>query len=56
MMLTTEQIQEIVAAALEETGHGNTDFIRSVREGRQNDGPFMRGALAVRDALAQAEQ
>jgi|GEM_PF-2715611 len=55
-MLTTEQIQDIVADALEEAGHGNTDFILSVREGRQNDGPFMRGALAVRDALEQSEQ
>ena len=50
-MLTDEDVRSIVADALEAVGHGNAEFIRSVRNGQQDDGPFMRGGLAVRDAL-----
>ncbi|MCE7796539.1 hypothetical protein LWE61_08180 [Sphingobium sufflavum] len=44
-----EQIAEIrsaVADALEQRGHGNREFLRQVRDGEQDDGPFMQGALA----------
>ena len=45
-----EQVRHIVADMLERTGHGNNQFIDSVRTGAQDDGPFMRAAMAVRDA------
>lgn len=42
-----EQIRAAVADALEHKGHGNREFLQSIREGRQDSGPFMIGALAV---------
>ncbi len=45
--MNIEQIREAVADALEARGHGNREFLRSIREGRQDSGPFMIGALAV---------
>lgn len=27
--------------------HGNEEFIRQIRDGEQDDGPFIKGALAV---------
>jgi len=46
-IMNIEQIREAVADALEARGHGNREFLRSIREGRQDSGPFMIGALAV---------
>ena len=45
-----EEVRRIVAEMLLETGHGNQLFVQSIREGGQDDGPFMRAAKAVRDA------
>ncbi|GAA0729810.1 hypothetical protein [Sphingomonas japonica] len=44
--MTREQTRATVADDLERT-HDNQEFIRQVREGEQDDGPFMRGALAI---------
>ncbi|GLT00149.1 hypothetical protein GCM10007897_15330 [Sphingobium jiangsuense] len=44
-----EQIDEIrasVADELERRGLSNRQFIREIREGKRDDGPFMTGALA----------
>lgn len=41
-----EQVRAAVADALEARGHGNREFIRQVREGAQDDGPYMIGAIA----------
>lgn len=49
--MTDEYVREVVADMLVETGHGNPQFISSVRAGGQDDGPYMRAALAVRDGL-----
>jgi len=27
--------------------HGNPEFIRQIRDGEQDDGPFITGALAI---------
>jgi len=27
--------------------HGNVEFIRQIRDGEQDDGPFITGALAI---------
>ena len=43
---TMEQVRETVATALEVIGHGNPEFIRQIRAGEQDDGPFMVGAIA----------
>jgi hypothetical protein len=45
-MDTIENVRAAVADALERRGHGNLQFIREIREGRRDDGPFMIGALA----------
>lgn len=55
MMIEIEAIREAVATALEKVGHGNELFIRSVREGGQDDGPFMVGAIAVMNLVKQDE-
>ena len=45
-MDTIENVRAAVADALETRGHGNLQFIREIRDGRRDDGPFMIGALA----------
>lgn len=41
-----EAIRAVVADAVARGGHGNRDFIADLRAGGQDDGPFMRGAVA----------
>lgn len=41
-----QDLRTAVADALTERRHGNAEFIRQVREGAQDDGPFMVGAIA----------
>ena len=45
--ITLKDIRNAVADELVKVGHGNELFIRSIRDGGQDDGPFMRGAFAV---------
>lgn len=50
-----EQITEIrdaVAKALERRGLDNREFLRQIRSGEQDDGPYMTGALACAEMLA----
>jgi hypothetical protein len=42
--MTDAQLREIVADSLP---HDNKEFIRQVREGEQDDGPYIRGAAAL---------
>lgn len=44
--MTLNELRNIVADRVEMT-HGNVEFIRQIRDGDQDDGPFMVGALAV---------
>lgn len=44
--MTLNELRNIVADHVEMT-HGNVEFIRQIRSGDQDDGPFMSGALAV---------
>lgn len=44
--MTHQELRNIVADRVEMT-HGNVEFIRQIRDGDQDDGPFMSGALAV---------
>lgn len=44
--MTHQELRNIVADHVEMT-HGNVEFIRQIRAGDQDDGPFMSGALAV---------
>lgn len=44
--MTHQELRNIVADRVEMT-HGNVEFIRQIRDGEQDDGPFMSGALAV---------
>jgi hypothetical protein len=41
-----EDIRDAVARALEQRGLENKEFLRQVREGEQDNGPYMVGALA----------
>lgn len=52
-----EAVRAAVADGLEARGHGNQQFLREIREGRRDDGPFMIGALiwARVQAMAPAE-
>lgn len=49
------QIRNIVADHVAKT-HGNEEFIRQIREGLQDDGPWMRAGYAVRDWVASQMQ
>jgi hypothetical protein len=49
--MTVDQVRTIVADMLVRVGHGNALFIQSMREGGQDDGPYMQAALAVRDQV-----
>jgi hypothetical protein len=44
--MTLNELRNIVADRVEMT-HGNVEFIRQIRSGDQDDGPFMSGALAA---------
>jgi hypothetical protein len=44
--MTLIELRSVVADHVEMT-HGNVEFIRQIRDGNQDDGPFMIGALAV---------
>lgn len=44
--MTLNELRNTVADRVEMT-HGNPEFIRQIRSGDQDDGPFMVGALAV---------
>ena len=44
--MTLIELRGVVADHVEMT-HGNVEFIRQLRDGDQDDGPFMIGALAV---------
>ena len=52
-MDTIENVRAAVADALETRGHGNLEFIREIREGSRDDGPFMIGALAWAKVASQ---
>jgi hypothetical protein len=44
--MTLNELRNIVADRVEML-HGNVEFIRQLRSGEQDDGPFITGALAV---------
>lgn len=46
MVMTLIELRNIVANHVE-MKHGNSEFIRQIRDGEQDDGPFIIGALAV---------
>jgi hypothetical protein len=51
-----DQIKEIrraVAKALETRGLDNREFLRQIRSGEQDDGPYMTGALACAALLSK---
>jgi len=45
-MQRIDDIRDAVAKALEARGLDNRNFLRDIREGRRDDGPYMIGALA----------
>lgn len=53
--MTLIELRNIVADRVEMT-HGNQEFIRQIRSGDQDDGPFMSGALAVWSVFMQGLQ
>lgn len=44
--MTMKELRNIVADLVAET-HGNEEFIRQIRDGEQDDGPWMQGGIAV---------
>ena len=44
--MTLMELRGVVADRVEMM-HGNAEFIRQIRSGDQDDGPFITGALAV---------
>lgn len=44
MTMTTQDVRDLLADSLP---HENKDFLQSIREAGQDDGPFMQGALLV---------
>lgn len=56
-MYEIDKVGAAVADRLEARGHGNQQFLREIREGRRDGGPFMVGALiwAQVQVMAPAE-
>lgn len=46
-MNTIDQIRDAVATDLEQRGLDNRKFLREIRSGKRDDGPYMIGALAA---------
>jgi hypothetical protein len=46
--MTNEQLRAVVADSMRQD---NKEFIRQIREGEQDDGPFMLGAFAVMEYI-----
>lgn len=46
-MSTIDQIRDAVAKDLEQRGLDNRKFLREIRGGKRDDGPYMIGALAA---------
>lgn len=46
-------IRDAVARALEQRGMNNREFLRQIRSGEQDDGPYMLGALACARLIEQ---
>ncbi len=46
-MNTIDQIRDAVARDLEQRGLDNRKFLREIRSGKRDDGPYMIGALAA---------
>jgi hypothetical protein len=44
--MTLIELRNVVADHVQ-MKHGNAEFIRQIRSGEQDDGPFITGALAV---------
>ena len=53
--MTLNELRNIVADRVEMT-HGNPEFIRQIRDGEQDDGPFIVGALAVWEKFMEGLQ
>ncbi|WP_167706615.1 hypothetical protein [Sphingobium fuliginis] len=51
-----DDIREAVAGALEARGLNNQQFLREIRDGQRDDGPFMIGALAWDRCLRDANK
>lgn len=48
--MTIKELRSIVADFVDRT-HGNKEFVRQIRDGEQDDGPWMQGAIAVMDHI-----
>ena len=48
--MTMKELRGIVADLVAKT-HGNQEFIRQIRDGEQDDGPWMQGGIAVMDYI-----
>jgi hypothetical protein len=46
-------IRDAVAHALEQRGLDNHEFLRQIRSGEQDHGPYMTGAFAAAEAIRQ---
>lgn len=44
-------IRDAVARTLEKRGLDNREFLRQIRSGEQDDGPYMMGALAAAETI-----
>jgi len=46
-MKTIDKIRDAVASDLEQRGLDNRKFLREIRSGKRDDGPYMIGAFAA---------
>lgn len=52
--MSIQDIRNAVAQALEVRGLDNREFLRQIRSGEQDDGPYMTGALACASLQKEA--
>ena len=55
-MTTIEDIRDAVASELETRGLDNRKFLRELRAGKRDDGPYMIGALAAARLTEQSSE
>ena len=53
--MTLKELRNIVADRVQ-IMHGNPEFIRQIRDGEQDDGPFIVGALAIWEKFMEGLQ
>ena len=51
--MTDQEIRNLIADWLDGVGLSNPEFLRQIRNGEQDDGPYIRAGMCARDRFAE---